>query len=149
MMERQFTGTVFVVEDDKVLLIFHRKLMRWLPPGGHLDPNELPSEGAKREALEETGLEIELITQENVWVEKLSNCESFPRPYMCLLETIPGDPPHQHIDFIYVGRPVGGKLRENTRETEGLCWFTLEEVEALSSEKDLCRHHRRHSPPLM
>ncbi len=42
-------------------LIFHRKLKKWLPPGGHIDPNEMPSETAIREAFEETGLEIELI----------------------------------------------------------------------------------------
>ncbi len=135
-MIKQFTSTVYIIENQRVLLIFHRKLNKWLPAGGHLDPNELPPEGAKREAFEETGLEIELITQENLWVERWS-ATSFPRPYMCLLEEVPAradQPAHQHIDFIYVGRPIGGQLTHNATETDGLRWFTWDEIEALESD---------------
>ncbi len=135
-MERQFTATVYIVENSRVLLIFHRKLSKWLPPGGHLDPNELPSTGAIREAREETGLEIALIPQENIWIDRW-NAKSFERPYMCLLEEIPArpdQPAHQHIDMIYVGKPVGGAETCNWEETEGMRWFTLEEVEALESD---------------
>ena len=57
-MKRQFTATVYILEKDKVLLIHHRKLQKWLPPGGHMDPNETPAEAACREAFEETGLKI-------------------------------------------------------------------------------------------
>jgi len=138
-MERQFTSSVIIVEDQRVLLIYHRKLKKWLPPGGHLDPHELPSEGACREAREETGLEIELILQENVWVERW-NAKSFPRPYLCLLEEIPafGDKPaHQHIDLIYLGRPIGGQIQQNHRETDGLRWFTLSEIESLIPDDEI------------
>jgi hypothetical protein len=34
-MERRFTVTGFVVEGDRTLLHWHRKLQMWLPPGGH------------------------------------------------------------------------------------------------------------------
>ena len=43
-LTREFTVAVFVVHDDRVLLHFHRKLSLWLPPGGHIEPNELPDE---------------------------------------------------------------------------------------------------------
>jgi ADP-ribose pyrophosphatase YjhB (NUDIX family) len=138
-MERQFVATVYVLEKQRVLLIFHRKLKKWLPPGGHLDPYEIPSEGACREAKEETGLDIEIIPQENVWIDRW-NARSFARPYLCLLEEIPafGDQPaHQHIDFIYLGRPVGGEEILNHQETEGMRWFTLEEIESLQPDKDI------------
>ena len=143
-MLRQFTATVYIVENDRVLLIFHRKMQKWLPPGGHLEPNELPHEAAKREALEETGIQVELNLQENIWVERW-NATSIPRPYMCLLEEIPpfGDQPaHQHIDFIYVGKPVGGTEIENRKETDGLKWFTAEEIEALESDIDIFEETR-------
>ncbi len=138
-MERHFTATVYIIQDDKVLLLYHRKLQKWLPTGGHIDPNETPVEAAKREALEETGLEIELIRQENVWIENW-NAASLERPYLCLLEEVPAYqhvPAHQHIDFIYVGRPKGGSELQNREETDGLRWFTLEEVEQLKPDSEM------------
>lgn len=135
-MLRQFTATVYIVENERVLLIFHKKLQKWLPAGGHLDPNELPHEAAKREALEETGIEVELNLQENIWIERW-NASSIPRPYMCLLEEIPahGDQAaHQHVDFVYIGKPIGGSEVENHEETDGLKWFSADEIEALESD---------------
>lgn len=139
MKQRQFTSTVFIFHEDKVLLIFHKKLQKWLPPGGHMNPNELPTECAIREAKEETGLDVELVSQENIWVNNKWNGKSFERPYMCLLEDIPainGDAAHQHIDFIYLGKPIGGTLIFNEEETEKLRWFTLEDVEQLKIDHD-------------
>ncbi len=133
-IQRQFTATVYIIKDDKVLLIFHKKHQKWLPPGGHLEENELPTEGAKREVLEETGLHIEFIRHEKVWVDPLPHGRSFERPYMCLLEEIPerpSEPAHQHMDLIYVATPVGGKETLNHYETEGLKWFTLEDLDRI------------------
>lgn len=138
-MERQFTSTVYIIHNEKVLLIYHKKLLKWLPPGGHMHPNETPPEAAKREAKEETGLDVELIPQENIWIERW-NAKSFERPFLCLLEEIPSfadKPAHQHIDFIYVAFPVGGLLEENKEETDGLRWFSLSEVENLRSDDEI------------
>lgn len=139
-MEKQFTATVYIINaQQQVLLIYHRKLKKWLPPGGHLDPNEIPSEAACREAREETGLEIELIPQENVWVENW-NAKSFPRPYLCLLEQIPAfgnTPAHQHIDFIYIGRPIRGEEKQNSVEIDGMRWFVWKEIQALQPDEEI------------
>jgi ADP-ribose pyrophosphatase YjhB (NUDIX family) len=138
-MERQFTATVYIIEQQRTLLILHRKLNKWLPPGGHLDPNETPPEGARREAREETGVEIEFITQENIWIDRW-NAKSFERPYLCLIEEIPsfnGAPAHQHIDFIYLAKPVGGIEAQNIREVAGMRWFTMEEIEALKPDEEI------------
>ena len=37
-------------------MIFHKRLKKWLPPGGELLNDETPLEAAKRELMEETGL---------------------------------------------------------------------------------------------
>ena len=58
---RHFTVAVFVVWESKVLLHLHKKLGMWLPPGGHIEEDELPDEAAVREVLEETGLRVELV----------------------------------------------------------------------------------------
>ena len=51
----------YIVNDDKLLLIHHKKLNKWLPVGGHLKPNETPDEGLRREVKEEVGLDIEFL----------------------------------------------------------------------------------------
>ena len=57
--EGHLTGSAVVVSErgDRVLLLHHRKLQRWLQPGGHADPRETSGEAvALREAHEETGI---------------------------------------------------------------------------------------------
>lgn len=132
-MEKHFTATAYIVDQGQVLLLMHPKLKKWLPPGGHIEQSETPPECAKRETLEETGLEIELIQQENLWLN-FWNASSIERPYLCLLENIPdhGDKPaHQHIDMIYLAKPLRGTL------IEGVRWFSLDEVEELRDEEEI------------
>ncbi len=134
-MEKHFTATTYIFSSDKVLLLFHHKMQKWLPPGGHLEANETPTEGAKREVLEETGLEIEWIMQENLWIDRW-NAKSIERPYLCLLENIPAHgnaPAHQHIDFIYIGRPIAGTLIQDPL----IRWFSLNQVLSLRPDQDI------------
>lgn len=43
--------------EGSVLALFHRKLSRWLQPGGHIEPSDMtPMAAALREASEESGL---------------------------------------------------------------------------------------------
>jgi 8-oxo-dGTP pyrophosphatase MutT (NUDIX family) len=138
-MERHFTATAYVLHEGKALLLFHQKLGKWLPPGGHVELNETPPEAAIREAKEETGLDIAIIKQENIWVENW-NASSFERPYMCLLENIPvhkTTPAHQHIDLIYLARPCGGKELPELVEAGTLRWLSLEEIEAFKSDVEI------------
>ena len=57
-MERKYCSSVYVVDfkNQKTLLMYNKKIDKWLQPGGHIKSEifELPSECAKREALEET-----------------------------------------------------------------------------------------------
>jgi 8-oxo-dGTP pyrophosphatase MutT (NUDIX family) len=138
-MEKQFTATVYILENRKVLLLFHPKLKKWLPPGGHMEANELPTECAIREAFEETGIQIELIKEENAWVNRW-NAVSFERPWLCLLENVPphnSQPAHQHIDFIYLGRPIGGSIGEEHRKQHDIRWFSYDETLSLEPDREI------------
>jgi 8-oxo-dGTP pyrophosphatase MutT (NUDIX family) len=97
---RHFTVAVFVVHDGRVLLHYHRQLGKWLPPGGHLEDNELPDDAAVREVLEETGVRVRLIGGRGLPIES-------PRqlviPAGIQVEDI--YPGHQHIDLVYFAVP--------------------------------------------
>lgn len=136
-MEREFTATTYVVHNGKFLFVYHEKLQKWLPPGGHIEPNETPEEAAVREVLEETGVHIELLKQENIWIRE-EHAKSLARPFVVLLEKIPQHKercPHEHIDLVYVGRPkdpLPQELGPHIAE-----WFTLHELKQMHVGKDL------------
>jgi len=117
MLTRDWTATVFVVQDGRTLLLHHRKLDLWLPPGGHIDPHELPHLAAIREAREETGLEIALLANPE---RDIGGATLLPQPLCVLLEDIAPD--HQHIDLIYAGRVVGGRLSHAVAEHRAARW---------------------------
>lgn len=138
-MERQFTATTYILHADKVLLIYHGKLNKWLPPGGHIEKDEIPHEAAAREVLEETGLEICWTLQENVWIDRW-NAKSIPRPYLCLLEQIPangGQAAHEHIDLIFLATLKPGSSSLPCGSEKNARWFTLEEILALTPDSEI------------
>lgn len=119
---RDFTATTFVVHDNRTLLLLHRKLGIWVPPGGHIDPNELPDQAALREVLEESGLHVELSDQGR----PIGSIRMLPQPYCILLEDI--SPGHQHIDLIYFARVRGGSMNHSEREAQAARWFSWDEL---------------------
>ncbi len=138
-IQRQFTASVYILREEHVLLLFHQKLKKWLPAGGHVDANETCQEAAIREAKEETGFNIELCSfQKSLDIEE-KNAISLPSPFLCLLEEIPSYkeiPYHQHVDFIFIGKIISGELKENPRESQGLKWFSLKDIDKLNDHLD-------------
>jgi 8-oxo-dGTP pyrophosphatase MutT (NUDIX family) len=123
---RHFTVAVFVVRDGKVLLHWHRKLGMWLPPGGHIERDELPDEAAVREVLEETGVEVELVGERR---EDVEDPVQLHRPAGVQLENI--GPGHQHIDLIYFARPIGSAHIRDEFSTDRVGWYGPEDWEEM------------------
>ena len=127
-MKRHFTATAFVVREGKTLLLWHRKLQQWMPPGGHLLPDEDPAAGALREVREETGVVAELLSLTPAL--PFAYPQQLPAPYTILIEDSPGpDDPHQHIDLIYFCRPRDGKAAQPPPDEETLTWVTEEQLQ--------------------
>jgi len=126
---RHFTATVYIVNDGATALHQHKRHDSRLPPGGHIDRDELPHEAARREVREETGQVPTLLHD----TRELSSAESLPRPYHTLLydiNTCDETVGHQHIDFIYYGTvptrqidPDDGEKQEGAWE-----WYSIADL---------------------
>ena len=124
---RHFTVAVFVVRDGKVLLHWHRKLGMWLPPGGHIERDELPDEAAVREVLEESGVEVELVGERR---EDVEDPVQLHRPAGVQLENI--GPGHQHIDLIYFARPKGTFSIRDEYAADRVGWYAQEDWDGMA-----------------
>lgn len=134
-MKKQFTATGYVVnpEATRMLMIFHRGLQCWLPPGGHVDPDEFPGDAAVREVFEETGVRAEHMRENSLDLEVDDRKESqLPMPFAMAAQLIPEsskDVEHIHMDMMYLleaDDTVGTTSAEE--EIEGLAWFSRQEV---------------------
>lgn len=108
--------------NDEILLLYHKKLNTYLPPGGHVEDNELIHKAAEREALEEAGVEIEFL---NIFKELGDDrAEQLPTPIFVQLEDI-GD--HYHEDFVYLARAKTDEIKNNEGHSD-IGWFSKEQA---------------------
>lgn len=127
-VQRFFCVTVYVMDNKNFLMLFNKKLGKWVPPGGKIDRNETPEEAALRECFEETGINIGLIGKKTP-IDGGLIC-----PYGVQLNTIVPDL-REHVDLIYLGSPVSEKemLKMSEREASDIGWFSLSEVLKLNT----------------
>jgi len=137
MIKRHFVATGYVVRGDKTLLLYHKKLKMWLPPGGHMDEGELPEDAVRREILEETGLEVEILSPRRVPDSPVGRVRYLHVPNHIQLEDIPGDPPHQHIDLIFYCRAKGAAAATRSDEHDEMRWYSLEELKKARLEEEV------------
>ncbi len=130
---RHFTVAVFVVWDGSVLLHLHRKLGMWLPPGGHIEPDELPDDAAVREVLEETGIEVELVGERR---EDIVDPVQLIRPAGIQLEDI--GPGHQHIDLIYFAKPTGPTAIRDEFTRDKVDWYAPGDWDGMEVNDEVC-----------
>ncbi|MGY4974047.1 NUDIX hydrolase [Streptomyces nigrescens] len=98
---------VVVREDGRVLVIKRADNGAWEAPGGVLELDERPEDGACREVLEETGIKVE--------TERLTGV------YKNMKRGV--------VAIVFRCRPVGGEER-TSNESVDVRWFTREEVES-------------------
>jgi 8-oxo-dGTP pyrophosphatase MutT (NUDIX family) len=141
---RHFTVAVFVVHRGCVLLHYHRKLGKWLPPGGHIEPNELPDEAALREVLEETGIRVRLVGGRGL--DELDQPRQLVVPAGIQVEDI--YPGHQHIDLVYFALPEPDDVRAAEvdpalAESDQVGWYAFETLADLGASTEIQSWARR------
>ncbi|MCW5552900.1 MAG: NUDIX domain-containing protein [Verrucomicrobiae bacterium] len=122
-----FTVAIFVVHQQRVLLVHHRRLEKWLPLGGHIELDENPEQAALREAKEESGLEVELLGERPPTTEPGTRALIAPR----FLDIHRITDTHEHIGMIYWARPRNGTLTLAAEEHLDIRWCAASDLEAL------------------
>jgi len=118
-LEGHLTASAAVVDRERgaALLVLHRKLQRWLQPGGHADGDEDLARVARRECVEETGID---------------GLEVFGTAIDTDVHEIPAradEPAHLHLDVRFlVFAPAGSEPVLND-EVDAFAWVTAGELD--------------------
>ena len=147
-MEKHFAVSGFVLnsEKTKLLMVFHKKLNTWVIPGGHLEPNEFPHEGALREIEEETGIQATIASCEKLDFSGNEKESQLPTPFAMLNEFIPakGDKPaHIHMDIIFLciaEEKLPNRREAEVNEAKWMTWDEVLECETFDSIKAFAKH---------
>lgn len=129
------TASAWVVTPDRkrVLMAYHKIYDSWAWLGGHADGERDAAAVAKREALEESGLET---------VTQLS-----AGPVSLEILTVDGHekrgtyvPSHLHLNVTYLFEAdPAAPLRIKADENSGVAWIPMDKIDAYSSEPWFCR----------
>jgi 8-oxo-dGTP diphosphatase len=114
--------------DGSTLLVDHINAGLWLPPGGHVEPDEHPGETARREAEEELGIDL---------------AEPVLPSFITVTRTVGQD--HGHVDvslwFMFdVRRDT--PITPNPTEFRAVRWWTPADVRATAADR-FDPHYRR------
>jgi 8-oxo-dGTP pyrophosphatase MutT (NUDIX family) len=137
---RHLTASVFVFSKQqgqwRIALIKHKKLKKWMIPGGHVESFENPEETARREVREELGIDIKLFSfkDKDSFTGNYSDARVIRLPELMVEELIPksgSEPEHIHIDCLYLG--ISDQLNFASLEFDdnSLKWCSQEELGSL------------------
>jgi 8-oxo-dGTP pyrophosphatase MutT (NUDIX family) len=120
-----FTVVAVIVFERKALLIFHKKLKKWLFVGGHIELNEDPETALLREIKEESGLDVEVYGNKpkyNTGGRKYLYAPTF-------LDIHPITDSHSHIGMVYFAKATSDKVTLAEKEHDKIRWFTDTELD--------------------
>jgi 8-oxo-dGTP pyrophosphatase MutT (NUDIX family) len=138
-----FTGSALVCDRslERVALLHHRKLNKWLQFGGHADGDPELARVALKEAEEESGLQRLMYLE----FEEALGQSAHPLPFDLDIHAIPArgdDPEHLHYDVRYLLWCPDQPLKGN-EESHQVAWFRLEEARQVTQEPSMLRQFEK------
>ena len=115
----------YTVHKGRVLLIHHRKSNLWLPPGGHIDENEVPDDALLREIKEELNLDVEIVDMGDA-PKKTNVLRHLALPFHVNVHRA-GD--HNHCCFYYLCSVKEPAIKHNKLEVKDFMWFSPEDLD--------------------
>ena len=112
-------------DGPRALLILHKRLGVWLPPGGELNPGETPLEAARRELFEETGLSGSF--------PQLSAIDGTPPGLIGYEEHVAGSK-GRHLNFVFVATVDTDAVQPNGEFTE---WRWVRSMDGLHAPENV------------
>jgi 8-oxo-dGTP pyrophosphatase MutT (NUDIX family) len=129
-----FTASAFVIDEtgERVLLVHHKKLGRWLQPGGHVEPTDHDVvAAARREVTEETGASALTALDAGLFDLDIHEIPSW------------GDKPaHLHFDVRCLFRADRAELAPND-EVVDVRWVELAELARKTDDESVLRVARK------
>lgn len=124
------TGSAWVLDADRkrTLLTHHRKLDRWLQPGGHADGDHDVAAVALKEAEEETGLKDLALERDAIFDIDVH-----------MIPERGNEPAHYHYDCRFVIIATGDDAYTISEESHDLAWVPLNEIEDYTDEWSVLR----------
>ena len=128
------TGSAWIVDParTRTLLTHHRKLDKWLQPGGHADGDPDLRAVAMREAVEETGVPGMRPVSDRIY--------DVDRHWIPARGVVVG---HWHLDVRFMIEADPSQPFVVTDESHDLAWVALEEVMRLNPEESMARLVRK------
>jgi len=123
------TASAWILSPDRteVLLTHHKKLNRWLQPGGHVENDRTIQEAATREAREESGVhDLELLDDRIFDID------------VHLIPARKADPDHYHYDFRFIFQSSTREFSVSD-ESHDLAWIKLTEINVDVAEESIIR----------
>ncbi len=125
------TTSAFILDEEgqRILLIHHRSLERWLQPGGHYEPPDDLAGSALREAVEETGVPGLTI---DPW-HRVSGLPVDIDSHRIPARPERGEPEHWHHDIRFIVRAQeADEIRPDRAEVHGAEWRGLSDLDAIA-----------------
>lgn len=122
------TGIVFDNTFNYILLAYHEKQKRWIPPGSHVKGILYFHHEVLTSAHRETGYQVRFVELSDYQEYKDDNCCIVPKPYSVQIETqIPYEGHIEHYDLLYI---LVADKEENIQKpgTHKIKWVTYEQL---------------------